>query len=400
VSESDKRVRILSIAHTAVSRQQGRMRYRPFEFEPEFDVHLVAPKTWHEFGRSLTADETIDAGFTLHVEPVVLSRLPKIGWYAHIYPGLPRLIRQLKPDVIHLWEEPWSFVALQACLLRGPAALVLEVDQNIEKRLPPPFETIRRYVLQRTDLILSRSPDATAVARAAGFKGVARPIGYGVDRDTFTPGVQSRAPRRPDAPLRIGYVGRLVQEKGLDDALAAMKRARAPITLHIMGEGPYKQQLQDRVRALDLETRVSFQSWGSHLDVARFLREQDVSLLLTWTTPSVKEQFGRSIIESQSCGVPVIGSTCGAIPTVIGGGGWVVPERSPDALARVMDQIAAAPEDIQARGLAGLRNVEQHYTYEATASALAEGWREAMLLHAEKFQHPIRKSASRKLKRV
>jgi hypothetical protein len=50
--------------------------------------------------------------------------------------------------------------------------------------------------------------------------------------------------------------------------------------------------------------------------------------------------------------------------------------------------------------LAGLRNVEQHYTYEATASALAEGWREAMLLHAEKFQHPIRKSASRKLKRV
>ena len=46
-------------------------------------------------------------------------------------------------------------------MLRRRAAIVLEVDQNILKRLPPPFEAIRKYVLRHTDHVLSRSPDAT-----------------------------------------------------------------------------------------------------------------------------------------------------------------------------------------------------------------------------------------------
>ncbi len=61
-----------------------------------------------------------------------------MNWYLHIYPALRRLIRDIQPDVIHLWEEPWSLVALQAVLFRGRARIMLEVDQNILKRLPPP----------------------------------------------------------------------------------------------------------------------------------------------------------------------------------------------------------------------------------------------------------------------
>jgi hypothetical protein len=74
---------------------------------------------------------------------------------------LRRLIRQIRPDVIHLWEEPWSVVALQASLLSGDAALVMEVEQNVIKRLPPPFEGIRRHVLRRTDHVLSRRRPST-----------------------------------------------------------------------------------------------------------------------------------------------------------------------------------------------------------------------------------------------
>ena len=114
-------------------------------------------------------------------------------WYGHFYPGLGKIVEAVRPDVIHLWEEPWSIVALQATLLRRGAALVIEADQNILKRLPPPFETIRRFVLRRTSLVLSRSPDATAVVRACGFKGPVRPIGYGVDRDRIQAFARVRA---------------------------------------------------------------------------------------------------------------------------------------------------------------------------------------------------------------
>ena len=104
-------------------------------------------------------------GIPVHILPIWFAWGGPAHWYLHLYPGLGRRIRDLRPDVIHLWEEPWSLVALQAALLRKGAALVLEVDQNILKRLPPPFEAIRRYVLRATDHILSRRPDATAVGR-------------------------------------------------------------------------------------------------------------------------------------------------------------------------------------------------------------------------------------------
>ena len=256
----------------------------------------------------------------------------------------------MQPDVIHLWEEPWSIVALQAARLRGDAALVLEVDQNILKRLPPPFEAIRRYVLRRTDLILSRSPDASEVVRACGFDGPARSIGYGVDQAVFRPAHDAAAPAPAEGrALRLGYVGRLIEEKGLDDALVAMKLAHIPAELAIMGEGPYERQLRRRVLQLGLGAKVSFRGWGSASEVAGFIGGCDVTLLLTRTTGAVREQFGRAIIESQACGVPVIGSTCGAIPDVVAEGGWIVPESDPGALAELLNRLQADPGEISSR---------------------------------------------------
>src|SRR5258706_11167942 len=176
---NQSKLRILSIAHPAVSRDIGRLRYHPFAEMKGLDVHLLAPARWVEYGRRMRADPADDPGVTMHIEPVLLDHLPGVKWYGHFYPRLHSIIGSVKPDVIHLWEEPWSVVALQAALLRKDAALVLEVDQNILKRLPPPFEAIRRHVLKKTDLILSRSPEANDVVRARGFTGPIRPIGYG-----------------------------------------------------------------------------------------------------------------------------------------------------------------------------------------------------------------------------
>ncbi|MBI5114201.1 MAG: glycosyltransferase [Rhodovulum sp.] len=370
-------LRIVSIAHPAVSRAIGRRRYAPFADRPELDVHLVVPATWHEFGRVLTADPPDDPGVTVHVMPIRLPRAGPMGWYLHVYPGLRRLLRQLDPDVIHLWEEPWSLVALQASLLKRRAALVLEVDQNILKRLPPPFEAIRRHVLRHTAHLLSRSPDATQVCRARGYAGPVTMIGYGVDQDVFRPADAvaadpGGAPRPPG--LRLGYVGRLIAEKGLDDALDAMARTSTPVSLVIVGEGPHEPALRARIAALGLGDRVTLRGWASPAEVARVMHGLDALILLTRTTGAVREQFGRVIVEAQSCGVPVIGSTCGAIPDVVGNGGWIVPERDPAALAALLDTIAGRPDERAARAIASRQNVLTRFTYKAVAEALATSW--------------------------
>ena len=195
-------MRVLSIAHTAVSRAAGRVRYHPFAARPDLDVHLVVPDRWYQFGRWMSADPATDVGVSVHVSPVRWPRAGRASWYLHHYPQLSRLADKISPDVIHLWEEPWSFVTLQALHVRrrrAPhAALVLEVDQNIVKRLPPPFETIRRHVLRHTDLVLARSNDAVVVVRAAGYQGPTELIGYGVDRYD----VLSARPHRGESRIR------------------------------------------------------------------------------------------------------------------------------------------------------------------------------------------------------
>ena len=362
-------LRIVSIAHPAVSSQAGRLRYPFLAAKRDVELHLVLPAVWKEFGRTIVAEPPREPGFAVHVLPILLPQAGPMNWYLHFYPGLRRLLRRIDPDVIHLWEEPWSIVALQAQLLKGRSGLVLEVDQNILRRLPPPFESIRKYVLGRTDHVLSRSEDATMVVRARGYQGPVTPIGYGVDLKTFAP-ASTPAARAPSEAVRIGYVGRLIAEKGLDDVLEAMALRGAPVHLSIMGEGPHEARLRERALALGLANRVAFRGWGVPADVAAFIRSLDALVLLTRTTSAVREQFGRVIIEAQACGVPVIGSTCGAIPDVVGEGGWIVPERDARGLREVLDEIAGNRALLQAKSVAARANVAARFTYEAVATAL------------------------------
>ncbi len=375
---NQQKLRVLSIAHPAVKTSIGRLRYRELTRATDLDVHLVVPDRWRENDKIYEPDPGGDAGYTLHIEKAALTYLPKVQWYAHFYPRLRSLVDKLAPDVIHLWEEPWSLVAFQASRLARDAALVLEVDQNILRRLPFPFEAIRRRVLQRTDFILSRSRDATSVVRNCGYVGPVSSIAYGVDQTVFTPKPGADVdPSR--SPLLIGYCGRLVVEKGLDDVLDAMKIANVPVKLSIMGDGAYAGSLRSRVQSEGLSNRVDFLPWKSPHGVAEFFQAQHASILMSRTARTWREQFGRTIIESQSSGTPVIGSTSGSIPDVIGNGGWVVAEQNPVELAALLGRLSADGGEIVARRAAGLANVSTRYTYDIVAQDLADGWRAAAL---------------------
>ena len=117
MAEAGRRLRVLSIAHTAVSRAAGRLRYEALADDATLDIHLVVPERWQQFGRTISADPAEGSGITLHTLPVRLTKAGAASWYLHFYPSLGRLAATLRPDVIHLWEEPWSVVALQGAAL-------------------------------------------------------------------------------------------------------------------------------------------------------------------------------------------------------------------------------------------------------------------------------------------
>ncbi len=378
-------LRVLCISHSAASRVHGRLRYGSLLDRPDLQLDLVMPNRWSERGRWLVPDLPHPDEDWVHPLPIRWARMGPATWHLHHYVGLERLMRRLRPDVIHLWQEPWSLVTLQLLLLRNrlcpQTRLVLEIDQNLHKRLPAPFEQIRRGVLRQTSHVLGRSEDAIQVVRACGYDGPASRIGYGVDRSVFRPSERAAGLPTPGG-LTVGYVGRLIEEKGVSDLIEAVSRAVAPVRLAIMGEGPFRASLVAQAAALGVLDRVQILPWGSPEEVAGFMGGLDVLALLTRTTSTVQEQFGRVIIEAQACGTPVIGSASGAIPDVVGDGGWIVPERAPAVVAALLDRLATQPLELAAARARAVRQVAERFSFSNQAAVLEHAWWSAAGLNA------------------
>lgn len=380
-------LRVVSISHSAVRCGAARMRYEALADDPTIDLTLIVPEVWHEYGQAEYAEPS-RTRLRVVVHPARLTRGGPAKWYLHHYPQLGRLLATLRPDVIHLWEEAWSLVALQAARLRDrrlpQAALLLETDQNIWRRLPPGFEQIRRHTLARTDLLVARSEEALAASQRSGFTGAHEFVAYGNNEQVFYPRDRAalRAAHDPGV-LRLGYVGRLVPEKGLSDVLRAMQRCPMPVGLSLLGAGPEKAGLVALAATLNISERVSFLEPRDPDGVAEFISSLDALVLMSRTTRTWKEQFGRVIMEAHACGVPVIGSNSGSIPEVVGPGGWIVPEGDAEALAVLLAELAGAPDQMRLAGERGRRESARRFTNAAVSGNLRRAWTRAAALRRE-----------------
>ena len=211
--------------------------------------------------------------------------------------------------------------------------------------------------------MIGRGDESLDVARAAGFAGPTAIVEYGLDRTFFHPGKDDGRRDDPCCPLTLGYVGRIVREKGLHDVLDAMAIARSPAVLHVMGDGPDAAALKEKAGALGLADRLLVLPPQPSADVARFMRSLDVLMLMSRTTPTWKEQFGRVIMEAQGCGTPVIGSSSGSIPAVVGPGGWIIGEGDAAALGSLLDRLAADRGAIKAARAAGLTQADGRFSF-------------------------------------
>ncbi len=372
---SKRKLKVVSLTHGGIQHATGRQRYAPLFDSKEIDLTLIVPDSWKDYKRTIRPDPPLP-GTKVLIEKIRFNHYPKVEWYLHYYPRLGKIIREIQPDVIHLWEEPWAIVSMQAAWLRNKyapkAALLLETDQNILRRLPMPFENIRRYMLKQTDLLIGRSDEALDVSKACGYTGATAIVEYGIERTNFVPTGKAEA-RRDFAvadEFTIGYVGRIVPYKGLDDVLDAMVQCKHNIMLHVLGDGPDRDRLVARYTGLGLADQVKMFDNRPAKEVAHFMKSLDALILMSRTTRTWKEQFGRVIMEAHACGVPVIGSNSGAIPLVIADGGWVVPESDSVALAALLDRLAVNRDEIVTAGQRGLTQADTRFSFNVVANAL------------------------------
>jgi glycosyltransferase involved in cell wall biosynthesis len=152
----------------------------------------------------------------------------------------------------------------------------------------------------------------------------------------------------PPQAFIVGYSGRFVPEKGIDDLVAAVERlrpgSRRELVVLCIGDGPLKPTLE-RIPGVRLA------SPGADGRVLPYYRAMDAFV----------------IVEAMACGVPVIGSQSGAIPEVVGSAGLLF---APGAVQELAERLAQLIDDQDARRghqRAGLERVREWYSVQAIA---------------------------------
>ncbi len=321
------------------------------------ELTVLTPPFWQDRRGKQVAERIYTAGYDLRAIPLRLNG----NFHLHHYPTLFQELQRLRPDVVHLDEEPYNaatWLGVRAARSAG-AATTFFAWQNLQRAYPPPFRWFEKAVYAACPQAIAGNQDAATVLRQKGYSGELTILPqFGVDPAHFAPG----AGRATDSPLRIGYAGGLLREKGVDLLLAACAGLRGEWRLAIAGGGAQAGALRSLSEEMGIAERVEWMERIPSDQMAAFYQKLDVFVLPSRTLPNWKEQFGRVLIEAMACGVAVVGSDSGEIPNVIGEAGLVFPEDDAQALTSHLQQLLDRRERASALGLAGRERVLAHFT--------------------------------------
>jgi glycosyltransferase involved in cell wall biosynthesis len=219
------------------------------------------------------------------------------------------------------------------------------------------------------------SDEVEEVLRTKGYRGPVEVIPHGVDLKDYPERTGEASTARVtlgvDPPV-VGYVGRLLHQKGVETLLGAFAEVRpapggARPSLVLVGDGPDREELVRIAGAAGVGDRARFMPGVPHDRVAAIYRAIDVLVVPSRTTPKWKEQFGRVLIEGMAAGCAVIGSSSGAIPSVVGDAGLIFPEDDAPALAAAIGRALHEPGLAATLRARGRERVRARFTWDAVA---------------------------------
>lgn len=295
---------------------------------------------------------------------------------------LKRDIRDFAPDVIHLSAPDPAAHALKKLARATGVPVVASIHTRFETYfeyyglgfIRPGIEALLRRFYTGLDEVFVTTPGFGETMRDAGIISIDPAVwSRGVDKGRFNPGRRSPEWRWSlgvgDAEPVIGFVGRLVLEKGLDTvaaAVAELKRRGVPHRLVVVGDGPARERFEA------MAPDAIFTGFLDGLNLARAYASFDMLL-----NPSTTETFGNINLEAMASGIPVVAARAGGNECLVSDGatGALITPADIAGYADALARYCTDPALRAAHGAAGLA-AAQAFDWDAINGAVLNRYRE------------------------
>jgi glycosyltransferase involved in cell wall biosynthesis len=332
-----------------------------------YAISVAVPEQWEEpQGSSLKAAWGTDGGVRVVPIPVSGTRWNRSA--------LRSLFTDFRPDIVQVEEEPWTLAAGTAS--RQAAALRLPITLFTWESLPRSYSLLdgmrRRKTINRVSALIGGN------RLAAGLVSKARPA----VPIAVIPQTGLRPPLEPQrgerTGLTLGFVGRLVPEKGLDMLFRACVKLLGRWSLTVVGAGPAQEELEALAERLGIAARVTWAGAIPPTELGALWPTIDCLVVPSRTTPRWVETFHPALIEAMGHGVTVVGTDSGAVPELIDTAGLVVPEDDIPALTAALQHLNDSPRERARLGREARLRVMTEYVDEAVARRTLEFWEKVL----------------------
>jgi glycosyltransferase involved in cell wall biosynthesis len=288
-------MRLLVIGHSFITAFAQRKYAAMKELDPSLRVRLLVPnQVRHPFmayapevARGLAREDVVclDTIFPFRSNMTYLFRPGQIS----------AELKSFCPDVVHIEEEPHALITAETVLLAKRAAPKAAISaftwDNLYRRRSFPLSFIKKkldaFVLRRCDTVVCGNREAeTLLKRRRAYHGSSIVLPQiGVDPDQYAPGPSELRERLGiNGGVCIGYVGRLVPEKGVALLFRALTLLeRYPWKLLFVGSGPLEEDIRIRW-APRFPDRIVHVPAVPHREVSKYLRCLDIFVLASCST--------------------------------------------------------------------------------------------------------------------
>lgn len=288
--------------------------------------------------------------------------------------AIRRAIRDVRPELIQVEEEPWSIAARQAAreARRAHVPLVAFTRTPWPERLPSSEGRRRRRVLSSASAVAATNGmAATGVRSHHPELPVAVVAQTGVD-------VPSAPVARQEAAVNIAFIGRLVPERGLDLLLRAVVPLGPGWQLLVSGTGPEQIALEGLAERLGIAARVTWLGAQPRSQRMALLQGLDVLVATPRDVDGWRELIATPVMLAMAHGIPVIGSRSGILPELLDDAGVLVPPDDVDALAAALGSLAHDPSRRRDIGSAGRKRAQEGFSHHAIAQHTLALWQQVV----------------------